>query len=104
MMTFKQFPLLPRKYVAPLEAISNSLADLQLAKDNFFADNLIGEGSTGCVFHAQFEDGKMYEKGAEVVRMYQTLLGNEGFCKGTNLYFQMHEGQAVTNGDFFAAM
>nr|XP_043630936.1 puromycin-sensitive aminopeptidase isoform X2 [Erigeron canadensis] len=46
----------------------------------------------------------VYEKGAEVVRMYKTLLGSEGFRKGTDLYFQRHDGQAVTCEDFFAAM
>ncbi|KAJ0716496.1 putative cytosol alanyl aminopeptidase [Helianthus annuus] len=47
---------------------------------------------------------KVYEKGAEVVRMYKTLLGSQGFRKGTDLYFQRHDGQAVTCEDFFAAM
>ncbi|NLC23324.1 MAG: aminopeptidase N [Oxalobacter sp.] len=46
----------------------------------------------------------IYEKGAEVVRMYQTLLGREGFRKGMDLYFQRHDGQAVTCSDFLAAM
>ncbi|MBI1889872.1 MAG: aminopeptidase N [Burkholderiales bacterium] len=46
----------------------------------------------------------VYEKGAEVVRMYQTLLGHEGFNKGMDLYFARHDGQAVTCDDFRAAM
>ena len=46
----------------------------------------------------------VYEKGAEVVRMYHTLLGEEGFQKGMKLYFQCHDGQAVTCDDFRAAM
>ena len=46
----------------------------------------------------------IYEKGAEVVRMYQTLLGQEGFRKGMGLYFVRHDGQAVTCDDFRAAM
>jgi aminopeptidase N len=46
----------------------------------------------------------VYEKGAEVVRMYQTLLGHEGFNKGMDLYFERHDGQAVTCDDFRAAM
>lgn len=46
----------------------------------------------------------VYEKGAEVVRMYQTLLGRDGFRKGMDLYFQRHDGQAVTCDDFRAAM
>jgi len=46
----------------------------------------------------------VYEKGAEVVRMYQTLLGRDGFRKGMDLYFQRHDGQAVACDDFRAAM
>jgi aminopeptidase N len=46
----------------------------------------------------------VYEKGAEVVRMYQTLFGRDGFRKGMDLYFQRHDGQAVTCDDFRAAM
>jgi aminopeptidase N len=46
----------------------------------------------------------VYEKGAEVVRMIQTLLGREGFKKGMELYFRRHDGQAVTCDDFRAAM
>ncbi|XP_016755759.1 puromycin-sensitive aminopeptidase isoform X3 [Gossypium hirsutum] len=46
----------------------------------------------------------VYEKGAEVVRMYKTLLGTQGFRKGMDLYFKRHDGQAVTCEDFFAAM
>lgn len=46
----------------------------------------------------------VYEKGAEVVRMYQTLLGREGFRKGMDLYFKRHDGHAVTCSDFLAAM
>jgi aminopeptidase N len=46
----------------------------------------------------------VYEKGAEVVRMYQTLLGVGGFRKGMDLYFKRHDGQAVTCDDFLAAM
>ncbi len=46
----------------------------------------------------------VYEKGAEVVRMYQTLFGREGFRKGMDLYFQRHDGHAVECDDFRAAM
>ncbi|MGL4768123.1 MAG: aminopeptidase N [Formosimonas sp.] len=46
----------------------------------------------------------VYEKGAEVVRMYDTLLGREGFRKGMDLYFARHDGAAVTCDDFRAAM
>ena len=46
----------------------------------------------------------IYEKGAEVVRMMQTLVGREGFAKGMALYFQRHDGQAVTCDDFAQAI
>ena len=46
----------------------------------------------------------VYEKGAEVVRMVRTLLGSEGFRKGSDLYFERHDGQAVTTDDFIKAM
>ncbi len=46
----------------------------------------------------------IYEKGAEVVRMLQTLLGKAGFKRGLDLYFARHDGQAVTCDDFRAAM
>jgi aminopeptidase N len=51
-----------------------------------------------------FYTATVYNKGAEVIRMQQTLLGNEGFRKGMDLYFNRHDGQAVTIDDFVAAM
>ena len=46
----------------------------------------------------------IYEKGAEVVRMMHTLVGREGFTRGMALYFQRHDGQAVTCDDFAQAI
>lgn len=46
----------------------------------------------------------IYEKGAELVRMMHTLVGREGFAKGIALYFQRHDGQAVTCDDFAQAI
>jgi aminopeptidase N len=46
----------------------------------------------------------VYEKGAEVVRMMQTLVGREGFAKGMTLYFERHDGHAVTCDDFAQAI
>lgn len=46
----------------------------------------------------------VYEKGSEVVRMLHTLLGAELFRQGTDLYFERHDGQAVTTDDFVAVM
>ena len=46
----------------------------------------------------------VYEKGAEVVRMMQTLVGRDGFAKGMSLYFERHDGQAVTCDEFAQAI
>jgi len=46
----------------------------------------------------------VYEKGAEVVRLYHTLLGEAGFQKGMKLYVERHDGDAVTVEDFRNAM
>src|SRR3954468_1163344 len=46
----------------------------------------------------------VYEKGAEVIRMIHTLIGSEAFRRGIDLYFERHDGQAVTCEDFVAAM
>jgi aminopeptidase N len=51
-----------------------------------------------------FYTGTVYIKGAEVIRMYQTILTPEGFNKGMKLYFERHDGSAVTCDDFLAAM
>jgi len=46
----------------------------------------------------------IYEKGAEVVRMMHTLVGRASFAAGMKLYFQRHDGQAVTCDDFAQAI
>lgn len=46
----------------------------------------------------------VYEKGAELIRMMETILGPEKFRAGTDLYFEKHDGQAVTTDDFVAAL
>ncbi len=51
-----------------------------------------------------FYTATVYGKGAEVVRMIHTLIGREAFRRGMDLYFQRHDGQAVTCEDFVAAM
>ena len=51
-----------------------------------------------------FYTATVYEKGAEVVGMIRTLLGRDGFRAGTDLYFDRHDGQAVTTEDFVVAM
>lgn len=51
-----------------------------------------------------FYTATVYQKGAEVVRMIQTLIGKQAFRRGMDLYFARHDGQAVTCDDFVAAM
>ncbi|WP_037989654.1 aminopeptidase N [Thalassospira permensis] len=51
-----------------------------------------------------FYTATVYEKGAELIRMMHTLLGAEGYRKGIDLYFDRHDGQAVTCDDFAKAM
>jgi aminopeptidase N len=51
-----------------------------------------------------FYTATVYEKGAEVIRMQRALLGEPGFRRGMDLYFERHDGQAVTCDDFVQAM
>jgi aminopeptidase N len=51
-----------------------------------------------------FYTATVYEKGAELVRMIQTLVGRAGFRRGMDLYFERHDGGAVTTDDFVRAM
>jgi aminopeptidase N len=51
-----------------------------------------------------FYTATVYDKGAEVVRMMQTLVGRDGFARGITLYFERHDGQAVTCDDFAQAI
>lgn len=53
---------------------------------------------------ANFYTATVYNKGAEVIRMMRTILGPERYRKGTDLYFERHDGQAVTCEDFVKAM
>ena len=53
---------------------------------------------------SNFYTSTVYEKGAEVVRMLQTLVGVDGFRRGMDLYFKRHDGEAVTCDDFVAAI
>ena len=51
---------------------------------------------------SNFYTATVYEKGSEVVRMIATILGEDGFRKGMDLYFERHDGQAATIEDFIA--
>lgn len=51
-----------------------------------------------------FYTATVYEKGAEIIRMINTIIGDENFRKGTDLYFDTFDGQAVTTEDFVGCM
>jgi len=51
-----------------------------------------------------FYTATVYQKGASIIRMFHTLLGESSFQKGIKLYFERHDGQAVSCDDFLAAM
>lgn len=58
---FTKKPIVVKKtIIAPLNVTSYSIADLQMATGSFSIDNLLGEGSFGRVYRAQFDDGKVY--------------------------------------------
>jgi aminopeptidase N len=55
---------------------------------------------TSCITPSTFYTATVYSKGAEIIRMLQTLAGPEGYRRGTDLYFSRHDGQAVACEDF----
>lgn len=57
-----------------------------------------------CMSVDNFFTATIYEKGAEVIRMMQTIVGRKGFRKGMDEYFRRHDGQAVRTEDFAAAI
>ncbi|MBC7370070.1 MAG: aminopeptidase N, partial [Bdellovibrionaceae bacterium] len=57
-----------------------------------------------CMSVDNFFTATIYEKGAEVIRMMQTIVGRKGFRKGMDTYFAKHDGQAVATDDFAAAI
>lgn len=57
-----------------------------------------------CMAVDNFFTATIYEKGSEVIRMMQTIVGRKGFRKGMDTYFSRHDGQAVTTEDFAAAI
>ena len=59
---------------------------------------------TSCYNVSNFYTSTVYSKGAEVIRMIETLVGQEGFRKGMDKYFELFDGQAVTTEDFVHAM
>ena len=78
------------------------LRSVQFAEDSGPMAHSVRPGSY--IEISNFYTPTVYDKGAEVVGMAQRLVGREGFRKGCDLYFDRHDGQAVTTEDFVAAM
>jgi aminopeptidase N len=84
------------------------LEDVRMLKDSQFAED------AGPLAHPirptkfveinNFYTRTVYEKGAEVIRMIETLIGKEKFRKGMDKYFELNDGKAVTTEDFIHAM
>jgi len=89
---------------APVKRIAdvNMLRNFQFAQDASPMAHPVRPASY--IEISNFYTVTVYNKGAEVVRMLRTLLGADGFRRGTDLYFERHDGQAVTTDDFVAAM
>lgn len=80
----------------------NHLKELQFAEDAGPTSHPIKPDSY--IEINNFYTMTIYEKGAEVIRMIHTLLGEEKFRAGMDLYFELYDGQAVTTEDFIHAM
>ncbi|GBG34568.1 Puromycin-sensitive aminopeptidase [Hondaea fermentalgiana] len=87
---------------------SKRIADVQLLRDHQFKEDAgpMAHPIRPDAYEAidNFYSLTVYEKGAEIIRMIQTIVTPEGFRKGLNLYFERHDGQAVTCDDFVKAM
>lgn len=60
--------------------------------------------TTSILFSNRTDTATVYSKGAEIIGIYKTILGTEGFKKGLELYFKRFDGKAVTCDDFREAM
>lgn len=80
----------------------DSLRTRQFSEDS--GPNAHAVRPESCLAVDNFYTATIYEKGAEVIRMMQTIVGREGFKKGMALYFKRHDGQAVTIENFAAAI
>jgi aminopeptidase N len=80
----------------------DSLRERQFPEDS--GPNAHAVRPDSCMAVDNFFTATIYEKGAEVIRMMQTIVGRKGFRKGMAEYFQRHDGQAVATDDFAAAI
>jgi aminopeptidase N len=80
----------------------DSLRERQFPEDS--GPNAHAVRPESCMAVDNFFTATIYEKGAEVIRMMQTIVGRKGFRKGMAEYFRRHDGQAVTTDDFAASI
>jgi aminopeptidase N len=82
--------------------------DVQMLRSRQFAEDASANAHPvrpeSCLAIDNFYTATIYEKGAEVIRMIQTIIGLDGFRKGMDLYFNRHDGQAVIIEDFVKCM
>lgn len=80
----------------------NSLRNRQFPEDS--GPNAHPVRPDSCMAVDNFFTATIYEKGAEVIRMMQNIVGKKGFRVGMDTYFKRHDGQAVSTDDFAAAI
>ncbi|OFC71429.1 aminopeptidase N [Alteromonas confluentis] len=89
-------------------ALSNRIKHVRVMREHQFAEDASAMSHPirpdEVIEMNNFYTVTVYDKGAEVIRMFHTLLGADGFRKGMDEYFRRHDGQAVTCDDFVAAM
>ncbi len=89
-------------------ALSNRIKHVRVMREHQFAEDASAMSHPirpdEVIEMNNFYTVTVYDKGAEVIRMFHTLLGADGFRKGMDEYFRRYDGQAVTCDDFVAAM
>lgn len=82
--------------------------DVQMLRNRQFSEDASPNAHPvrpdSCLAIDNFYTATIYEKGAEIIRMIQTIVGTEGFRKAMDLYFDRHDGQAVIIEDFVKCM
>lgn len=89
-------------------ALSNRIKQVRVMREHQFAEDASAMSHPirpdEVIEMNNFYTVTVYDKGAEVIRMMYTLLGKSDFKKGMDIYFERHDGQAVTCEDFVNAM
>ena len=93
-------PIRPESYIS-----MSNFCERQATRGFLVRDLLQALAQSSVLIAAVAPDtATVYSKGQEICRMYENLLGVDGFRSGMDLYFERHDGQAVTCDDFRAAM